>query len=147
MIDEIAALFKAERITIYVVDGKKQELVSRYKIGDEPKEIRIPISSASIAGYSAFKKKILNIKNVYDNAELAAIDPVLEFDKRWDEIIGFNTKQVLVIPVLFKQKIVFGVIQLMNRKNGDAFTQEDHKKSSIRPLRIQEKPGCLLKMY
>ena len=54
LIDEIALLFKAERLTIYVVDGKKQELVSRFKIGDEIEEIRIPISSTSIAGYSAF---------------------------------------------------------------------------------------------
>ena len=127
LIDEIAELFKAERITIYVADGKKQELVSRYKMGNEIEEIRIPISSKSIAGHSAFKKKIINIKNVYNDAELAAIDPALKFDKRWDEKIGFATKQVLVIPVLFKQKIVFGAIQLMNRKNGDAFTQEDAK--------------------
>lgn len=127
LIDEIAELFKAQRITIYVVDGKNQELVSRYKTGNEIEEIRIPISTTSIAGYSAFKKKILNIKNVYDQEELAAIDPSLKFDERWDEKIGFTTTQVMVIPVLFKQKIVFGVIQLMNRKNGDAFTQEDAK--------------------
>ncbi len=125
LIDEIAELFKAERLTIYVVDGKKQELVSRYKIGDEIGEIRIPISSSSISGYSAFKKKVINIKNVYNNDELAAIDPNLKFDKRWDQQIGFTTKQVLVVPVLFKQKIVFGAIQLMNRKNGDSFTAVD----------------------
>ena len=125
LIDEIAQLFKAERLTIYVVDGKKQELVSRYKIGDEIGEIRIPISSSSISGYSAFKKKVINIKNVYNNDELAAIDPNLKFDKRWDQQIGFTTKQVLVVPVLFKQKIVFGAIQLMNRKNGDSFTAVD----------------------
>ncbi len=125
LIDEIAELFKAERLTIYVVDGKKQELVSRYKIGDEIGEIRIPISSSSISGYSAFKKKVINIKNVYNNDELAAIDPNLKFDKRWDQQIGFTTKQVLVVPVLFKQKIVFGAIQLMNRMNGDSFTAVD----------------------
>lgn len=125
LIDEIAELFKAERLTIYVVDGKKQELVSRYKIGDEIGEIRIPISSTSISGHSAFKKKVINIKNVYNDDELAAIDPNLKFDKRWDQQIGFTTKQVLVVPVLFKQKIIFGAIQLMNRKNGDSFTPVD----------------------
>jgi len=125
LINEIAELFKAERLTIYVVDGKKQELVSRYKIGDEIEEIRIPISNTSISGYSAFKKKVINIKNVYNDDELAAIDPDLRFDKRWDQQIGFTTKQVLVVPVLFKQKIIFGAVQLMNRKNGDSFTAVD----------------------
>ncbi|UCD33600.1 MAG: GAF domain-containing protein, partial [Desulfobacterales bacterium] len=122
LIDEIAHFFKAERLTIYLVDGKKQELVSRHKIGDEIEEIRIPISSSSISGYAALKKKILNLKNAYNDDELATIDSDLKHDKRWDEKFGFTTKQVLVVPVLFKQKIVFGAIQLMNRKNGNSFT-------------------------
>jgi len=32
--DEITSLFSAERITVYVVDGVKRELVSRMKSGD-----------------------------------------------------------------------------------------------------------------
>ena len=61
--DEITILFEAERLTVYVVDGKKRELVSRFKSGDEISEIRIPISLNSIAGYSALKQKLINIKN------------------------------------------------------------------------------------
>ena len=130
LIDEIAHFFKAERLTIYVIDGKKQELVSRHKIGDEIEEIRIPISSNSISGYAALKKKILNLKNAYNDDELATIDSDLKHDKRWDEKFGFTTKQVLVVPVLFKQKIVFGAIQLMNRKNGDSFTAMDEQQAA-----------------
>ncbi|UCD89025.1 MAG: GspE/PulE family protein [Desulfobacterales bacterium] len=130
LIDEIAHFFKAERLTIYLVDGKKQELVSRHKIGDEIEEIRIPISSSSISGYAALKKKILNLKNAYNDDELATIDSDLKHDKRWDEKFGFTTKQVLVVPVLFKQKIVFGAIQLMNRKNGNSFTAMDEQQAA-----------------
>ena len=83
--DEILTLFEAERITIYIVDGKKRELVSRFKSGDEIGEIRIPISTSSLAGCSAYKQKLLNIKNVYDNSELTAIDPELKFDGSWDQ--------------------------------------------------------------
>ena len=39
--DEITELFEAERLTVYLVDGKKRELVSRFKSGDEIGEIRI----------------------------------------------------------------------------------------------------------
>ena len=43
--DEITGLFEAERLTVYLVDGKKRELVSRFKSGDEIGEIRILVSN------------------------------------------------------------------------------------------------------
>ncbi|MDY6790566.1 MAG: GspE/PulE family protein [Thermodesulfobacteriota bacterium] len=119
---EIISLFKAERMTVFVVDGKKRELFSRFKSGSEVEEIRIPAASSSIAGCCAIKQKIINIKNVYDIKELAAIDPDLKFDNSWDKKTGFTTKQVLAVPILFK-KYMLGVIQLINRKGGDLFTK------------------------
>ncbi|MBU0698571.1 MAG: pilus assembly protein, partial [Proteobacteria bacterium] len=82
--DEITGLFECERLTVYVVDGKTRELVSRFKSGDEIGEIRIPVSTSSISGCSAFKQKLINIRNVYDDKELASIDSELRFDKSWD---------------------------------------------------------------
>jgi type II secretory ATPase GspE/PulE/Tfp pilus assembly ATPase PilB-like protein len=122
--DDIVKLFEAERLTIYVVDGIKKDLVSRVKSGDEISEIRVPISTNSLAGYSAYKGNLINIKNVYDEKELAAIDPKLSFDKSWDEKTGFRTRQVLVAPVSF-QKYLMGAIQLVNRRDGTSFTERD----------------------
>ncbi len=122
--DEITGLFESERITVYVVDGKTRELVSRFKSGLEISEIRIPVSPSSISGYSAFKQKLINIKDVYDDKELASIDKILKFDKSWDQKTGFRTKQVLVFPIIYK-KYLLGAIQLINRKSGDAFTSID----------------------
>jgi type II secretory ATPase GspE/PulE/Tfp pilus assembly ATPase PilB-like protein len=124
--DEITALFEAERLTVYVVNGKTRELVSRFKSGNETEEIRIPMSNASISGCSAFKRKLINIKNVYDKSELMFIDPELEFDHRWDLRAGFKTHQVLAVPIIFK-KFLLGVIQLINRNGGGAFTRLDEE--------------------
>ena len=124
--DEITGIFEAERITVYVIDGKKRELVSRFKSGDEIGEIRIPVSSTSISGCSALKQKLLNIKNVYNEKELASIDPDLKFDKSWDQKTGFTTKQVLVVPIIFK-KFLLGAMQLINRKDGGSFTKIDEQ--------------------
>jgi len=124
--DEITSIFEAERITVYVVDGKKRELVSRFVSGDEIGEIRIPVSNTSISGCSALKQKLINIKDVYNKKELASIDPDLKFDKSWDQKSGFKTKQVLVVPVIFK-KFLLGAIQLINRKNGGSFTNIDEQ--------------------
>ncbi|MBU0987734.1 MAG: GAF domain-containing protein, partial [Proteobacteria bacterium] len=122
--DEITGLFECERLTVYVVDGKNRELVSRFKSGDEIGEIRIPVSNSSISGCSAFKQKLINIKNVYDDKEVASIDPDLKFDKSWDKKTGFVTKQVLVVPVIFK-KFLLGAIQLINRTDNSTFTKLD----------------------
>ena len=119
--DEIIKLFDAERITIYVIDKLKQELVSRYKSGHEIAEIRIPVSPNSIAGFSAFKQKLVCIKNVYDDTELAGIDPCLRFDRTWDQKTGFGTRQVLAYPIIHL-KYLLGVIQLINRNSGGFFT-------------------------
>ena len=124
--DEVTGLFEAERLTVYVVDGIKRDLVSRFKSGEEVGEIRIPLSNSSISGCSAFKKKLINIKNVYDEKELAAVDRELRFDKRWDQKAGFTTKQVLVVPVIFKNYLL-GVIQLINRKDGGSFSKLDEQ--------------------
>ncbi|MBW2539861.1 MAG: GAF domain-containing protein, partial [Deltaproteobacteria bacterium] len=122
--DEITRLFDAERITVFVVDGKQRELVSRFKSGAEIAEIRIPVAPTSLAGYAASKQKILNIKNVYDDNELNAIDEDLKFDKSWDQKTGFRTEQVLVFPIIFK-KFMLGVIQLLNRLDNTSFTKRD----------------------
>ncbi len=127
--DEITGLFEAERLTVYVVDGRKRELVSRFKSGDEIGEIRIPMSNNSISGCSVFKKKLINIKDVYDDRELASIDYDLKFDKSWDQKAGFTTKQVLVVPVIFKNYLL-GAIQLINRKDGGSFSRLDEQSAT-----------------
>ena len=50
---EILGLFDADRITIYMVDGIKRQIVSKFKTGNEVSEIRVPIRNDSIAGYCA----------------------------------------------------------------------------------------------
>ena len=122
--DEILSLFDAQRMTVYVVDGVKRELVSRFKSGDEVEEIRIPVSPASIAGYAAFKQKSVNIENVYDGDAVSAVDKSLEFDGSWDLKTGFKTKQVMAHPIIF-QKYLLGVIQLINHKQDIPFSEMD----------------------
>ncbi|MCX5884090.1 MAG: GspE/PulE family protein [Deltaproteobacteria bacterium] len=124
--DEIIKLFDAERITIYVIDKPNQELVSRYKSGHEIAEIRIPVSPNSIAGFSAFTQKLIRVKNVYDDHELAGIDPCLRFDRTWDQKSGYVTRQVLACPIAHHKELL-GVIQLINRNSGGFFISRDEQ--------------------
>src|SRR5437762_12279025 len=121
---KILELLDAERLTIYAVDTKNQELYSIQKIGDMPKEIRVPKSFSSIAGFTALARKTINIKDAYDAAELGKFHANLRFDQRWDKQTGFRTKAVLAVPILF-EKYLLGVLQLINKRHGVAFTAQD----------------------
>src|SRR4030042_6008710 len=122
--EEILGLFDADRITIYVVDGIKKQVVSKFKTGDESAEIRVPIGMESIAGYCAACGKVVTIANAYDEQELKKINPELTFDKSWDEKTGYRTKQILVTPVSYNRYLM-GVIQLINKRNGAIFSTDD----------------------
>ncbi len=122
--DQILELLDAERLTIYAVDTKNQELYSLQKVGDVPKEIRVPKSFASIAGFTALARKTVNIKDAYDPNELARFHANLRFDQRWDQKTGFRTRAVLAVPILF-EKYLLGVVQLINKRHGPAFTDHD----------------------
>ena len=122
--DKILELLDAERLTIYAVDTKNQELYSLQKMADVPKEIRVPKSFASIAGFTALARKTINIKDAYDAAELAKFHPNLRFDQRFDKQTGFRTKAVLAVPISF-EKYLLGVVQLINKRHGPVFTAQD----------------------
>jgi len=122
--DGLTQLLDCERLTVYALDTKNQVLYSIQKVGMVPKEIRVPKSFESIAGYAALSRKTVNIRDAYDSAELAKLHPTLRFDQRWDKMSGFRTRTVLAVPVLF-EKYLLGVLQLINKRQGPAFTRHD----------------------
>jgi type II secretory ATPase GspE/PulE/Tfp pilus assembly ATPase PilB-like protein len=122
--EDVQRLVGCERVTIFAKDPQKEELISKSMDGDEIREIRLPIASNSIAGYTALKKKIVRVSDAYDAKVLAAIDPILRFDPQWDKKTGFKTKQILSVPIL-KDARLHGIIECMNAPHGMGF-REDH---------------------
>ncbi|MEI6206855.1 MAG: GspE/PulE family protein [Desulfuromonadales bacterium] len=122
--DSIAALFSAERITIYLADAKRNLLISKVKSGAEVQQIVVPISDASLSGYCAITGTVINIKSAYDAHELRMISSNLKFDDSWDKKTGFITKQVLCVPMKF-QKTLIGVIQVINKKGDIPYDDTD----------------------
>lgn len=122
--NEILSLFDADRITIYVVDGVKKQIVSRFKTGEDIGEIRVAINGTSISGYCAASGKAVNITNAYDDNELRRINKDLVFNKSWDQKTGYKTTQILAAPVVHN-KYLLGVMQLINKKAGTHFSLED----------------------
>jgi type II secretory ATPase GspE/PulE/Tfp pilus assembly ATPase PilB-like protein len=124
--DRFLDLVEAERVTIFALDTKNQELFSLFKAGQEVKEIRVAKTFGSIAGFAALSRKTANIRSAYDATELAKLHPNLRFDARWDKASGFKTTQVLACPILF-EKYLLGVLQLINKRGGGAFSPKDEE--------------------
>ncbi len=122
--DGVLNLFNAGSITIYVVDKLRNEIFSMFLAGSQLKEIRVPISNQSIAGYAANTYNLVNISDAYNQAELKAIDFELTFDSSWDKKSGFRSKQILAAPIFYEDQLM-GVIQILNRKVGDSKFSED----------------------
>jgi type II secretory ATPase GspE/PulE/Tfp pilus assembly ATPase PilB-like protein len=124
--DEMLDLVSAERVTLFALDTKNQELFSLFKAGQEVREIRVPKTFGSIAGFTALSRKTVNVRDAYDTAELAALHASMRFDASWDKKSGFRTTQVLSIPILF-DKYILGVLQLLNKRGGGPFSARDQE--------------------
>jgi type II secretory ATPase GspE/PulE/Tfp pilus assembly ATPase PilB-like protein len=124
MKDRIPDLVGSERVTVYALDVKNQQLYTLMMMGKGVKEIRVPKTFSSISGFTALSKKTVNIANAYDANELTQIHPNLRLDTRWDKQEGFKTTQVLATPILF-EKYLMGVIQVINKRGGARFTKQD----------------------
>ena len=118
---DVCALFNADRLTIYSVSEDKQAIVSKVKTGlNSFKDLKLPIAEHSIAGFAALARKTINIKDVYDDAELRALNPHLRFLQEVDKRTGYRTKQMLVAPIVESGELS-GVIQIINNKAGVPF--------------------------
>ncbi|MEO8343387.1 MAG: GspE/PulE family protein [Gallionella sp.] len=120
---DICVLFNADRLTIYIVGEDNISLVSKVKTGlNSFKDLKLPIAEHSLAGYAAMHKKLLNIKDVYDEKELAQYSTQLRFLQEVDKRTGYRTKQMLVAPILDASSgDLVGIIQVINNKAGVPF--------------------------
>ncbi|HDQ41942.1 MAG TPA: GAF domain-containing protein, partial [Desulfonatronum sp.] len=128
-------LLRAERLTIYQRLRNEQEIVSKFKTGDEIREIRVALSVSSIAGYVALNQTPLLINDVYDARELQRIHPGLRFNMSYDQRSGYRSRSMVVVPVQHKN-VGLGVLQLLNCTAGPAFNQAD--------LRNAQKLGAII---
>ena len=122
---DICQLFEADRMTVYITSEDGSSIVSKVKTGlNSFKDIKLPISESSLAGYAALNKRHMNIKDVYDDAELKQYSPNLTFLKAVDQRTGYRSKQMLIAPILGGDtgQDLMGVIQLINNLAGQPFS-------------------------
>jgi type II secretory ATPase GspE/PulE/Tfp pilus assembly ATPase PilB-like protein len=136
---DICKLFNADRLTLYAISDDRQSIVSKIKTGlNSNRELKLPLSTQSIAGYAALSKQMVNIVDVYDDEALRSIHPNLQFLKEVDKRSGYRTKQMLVAPILDEGKALLGVMQIINNRSDQPFgkLEEDGARVIAKTLAI-----------
>jgi len=118
---DICKLLNADRLTLYAVNEDRSAIVSKVKTGlNTSRDLKLPISAQSLAGYAALSRQMLNLSDVYDDEALKRINPALSFLKEVDKRSGYRTKQMLVLPITDGDTL-HGVLQVINNKNDQPF--------------------------
>ena len=119
IIERTTKLLGADRGTFFLYDDKSDELWSIVAEGVRKKEIRIP-RNAGVAGWSFSNDEVVNIPDAYADSR---------FNPSVDRGTGFRTRSILSMPVKNKLGRSIGVIQILNKKEGD-FTSNDERRLS-----------------
>ncbi|MEO7885142.1 MAG: ATPase, T2SS/T4P/T4SS family, partial [Polaromonas sp.] len=118
---DICKLFNADRLTLYAVNEDRSSIVSKVKTGlNTSRDLKLPVSAQSIAGYVAMSRQMVNIADVYDEGALKKIHPALSFLQEVDKRSGYRTKQMLVAPVMDGDTL-YGVLQVINNRSDQPF--------------------------
>ena len=114
---KVGQVLNADRATLFLVDEERGELwskVAQYD-GGKPLEIRTPLT-AGIAGHVATTGRAFNIPDAY-------AEPL--FNRDVDLRTGYRTHSILAMPLVNSHNRVFGVVQLLNKKDNAAFDAAD----------------------
>jgi type II secretory ATPase GspE/PulE/Tfp pilus assembly ATPase PilB-like protein len=119
---DLKELFQVEQVRLYRCDADKSELYAVVLKDGRPREVRLPYSPASIAGYTAMTRMPLTLKAL-DFNELEKLNAKLCFDRTYDKLVGFDAVNLMSLPIQHEDALL-GVLQLLNKKKG-FFSRED----------------------
>jgi len=118
VMEQARNLMQADRSTLFLLSKETNQLWTKVADADDKSllEIRIP-ANRGIAGYVASTGQPLNIPDAYK-------DP--RFDPSTDKRTGYQTRNILCLPVYNSNGDLIGVTQLINKHQG-SFTSSDEE--------------------
>lgn len=108
-------VMEADACSLMLLDEEAGELVFRIalsEVGEQIYERRLPVGQG-VAGWVAANREPALIPDAYADER---------FDRSYDEATGYRTRSILCLPLTVKDRLI-GVSQLINKLNGEAFTE------------------------
>jgi adenylate cyclase len=114
---KIGQFLHAEKASLWLLDEERGELWSKV-FGGERHTARVPMG-AGIVGRVFETGQLLNVPDAY-------AEPL--FNRGVDEETGFRTRNILAVPLRDSHERVFGVAELLNKADGEAFDPDDERR-------------------
>ena len=116
-------LYKNQTLEFKIMKTKSQG-VSRGENGERIDLPPVQLREENVCAFSAIHRELINIPDVYYSDRFDFSGP-----RRYDEITGYRTGSMLVIPLEESEGELIGVLQLINKLDPDGgfvpFTDED----------------------
>ncbi|MBP7653964.1 GAF domain-containing protein [Candidatus Dependentiae bacterium] len=106
---EISKFLDSDRTSLFLYDKEDNILYSKVAQGLDNEILKIQIGQG-IAGYVAQTRKFLISNNVYECEY---------FDKNFDKFTNYKTEKILCMPLINMQQELVGVIQVLNKTDGN----------------------------
>lgn len=124
MLEEISRILNSQRASIFLINPQTNELEAVAALGIEKEFLKFDYRKG-IAG-SVFTTGVpLNIDAKTDK---------VRFSQEMDKRTGYETKSILCNPITNREDKVIGVIEVLNKRNQDRFTEEDEKTMKVLAL-------------
>jgi Nif-specific regulatory protein len=121
LVDRIAVTMQADRGTLWLLDPARGELFSRAAHLPEVSQIRVKLGQG-VAGHVA-----------QSGTPVSVPDPRGErlFFADIDRLTGYRTTSLLAVPLRDAEGAMYGVLQVLNRRGGGRFTEEDTERLTL----------------
>jgi len=118
LMERATQIVGAERSSLYlieIIEPKEPPRLVAY-ISQQVERIVVPLDSTSIAGRVACTGRTLNHKNAYRSKF---------FNPDFDRLHHYRTRSLLTVPMGNLALVTTGVIQVINKLEGNGFTHDD----------------------
>jgi len=125
VLTKIRKLLSAEGASLYIYLPEENLLrfayVQNEKLDLKFKEMKLPLDESSIMGACAVGKKLIHIPDVYQIKP----EDSFSFNTSFDKASGYRTKNLLNIPLLKSNGDLVGIVQVINSKLEDDFSDDE----------------------
>lgn len=126
LMEEISRIFNAQRGSVFLINPSTNELESVSSIGINKSRLKFDYRMG-IAGTVFTTGVTLNI-----NTE----DDKMRFTGHMDKLSGYETRSLLCSPIHNSEEKIIGVLQVINKRNRERFTEEDERLMKVVSLII-----------
>jgi Nif-specific regulatory protein len=124
MLEEITRILNAQRAVVYLINTEENKLEAHASIGVEKELLKFDYRKG-VAGAVFTTGSSLNVDVNNDK---------IKFFNKLDKKTGYKTKSVISSPVTNRQDKVIGVLEVINKRNQDRFTEEDERTMKVLSL-------------